>query len=111
MPRIYDPEQIQKIADAFQSRANSFTRGYCKPWKANGIVFQMADLIDVGAKVELFRIQEHMTSCLRMEGFTIYHCELIGVWLFIELQAYFDSENHKEREARRIKADNPRETA
>jgi len=45
-----------------------------------------------------------------MEGFRRADCEVIGVWLFVELLTIADSKNHAERELRRIHADNPRNT-
>lgn len=104
-----DIDYLHDLSARFQERANSFRRGYVKPWKATSIVFQVVDIVEIGnARLEMTRVQENVRDSLVMEGFTTYTTELLGTWLFIEIQAYLGRDSHLEREARRIKADNPR---
>lgn len=58
--------------------ANSFNRGYCKHWKAVGILVLVAEMPNELCGTQL---REYVESCLIMEGFDPAGCASIADWI------------------------------
>ena len=93
--RSWTDEELQKISEIssrFMDSANAGRRGYCKEWKAHGIVMSMTDIAAVTNTIDSTRIVDYVNSCLRMEGFNKNDCNFLGAWLFVELLTFFRSD-------------------
>lgn len=75
--------RIAALAQAFETEANSYKRGFVKPWKANGIV---AMLVDMPEEFSGKRLQDYMCNCLEMEGFPTATCIELAKWLEVEYE-------------------------
>lgn len=69
--------------DDFLAFANSFNRGYCKHWKAVGILVMVADQPALRG-VDLL---DYVSSCLKMEGFGDMECRLIAEWIGLRFES------------------------
>lgn len=75
--------------DDFLAFANSFKRGYCKHWKAVGILVMVASETDEFRGVTLLK---YIKSCLEMEGFDDMGCRLIAEWIELRFSNLLDTE-------------------
>jgi hypothetical protein len=69
--------------EEFMAYANSFGRGYVKPWKAVGMTTDFPRMVSwCRTKDETLK---WVRNCLEMEGFKTADCEKINDWLWDNL--------------------------
>lgn len=65
------------LVEPFMAYANSFKFGYCKHWKAVGILVTVAEIPNCRSE----RLVKYVRNCLEMEGFRVEDCEKIAAWI------------------------------
>lgn len=71
-------ELIERLSEPFQEFANGFGHGYCKAWKATGIIATVASM----KNPDLDEVTEYVRRCLEIEGFRSSECDAIAGWLY-----------------------------
>ena len=64
--------------DGFMEFANGLSGGYCKQWKATGILVVVAQSPN---ELTGERLEKYIDNCLNMEGFNDNSCKLIAEWI------------------------------
>jgi hypothetical protein len=70
--------------DDFLDFANSFKQGYCKHWKAVGILVMVAEMPD---EMRGLRLLSYVENCLKMEGFDDMGCALVAEWIELRFES------------------------
>lgn len=73
--------------DDFLKFVNSFNRGFCKHWKAVGILVMVAEMPE---EMRGERLLEYVKSCLEMEGFSDMGCRLAAEWIELRFSNLLD---------------------
>ncbi len=74
------------LVDDFFDYANEFRAGYCKMWKARGIMIELADI--PGIVEDQDRLYKYLANCLEMEGFREDDVLRIRDWVLDKWNAY-----------------------
>lgn len=83
-------DYIQGLVSRFYDMTNANGRGFCKFWKAGGIVWQAYDIAKLLGRVDGLRVAELVSSSLKMEGFSDNDVTAFALWLGLELNTAFD---------------------
>lgn len=69
--------RAHELVEPFLAYANEFKTGYCKSWKAIGILVTVAEIPNCRGD----RLVKYVRCCLEMEGFRTEDCEKISAWI------------------------------